>query len=92
MSKHTPGPWRTYLDANGDQHIVDSNANPDHLLVVSCGPPSNKYSEANAKLIAAAPDLLNHLKSLLWLAGDEGVTVWHKDQIIEVKELIRKLC
>ena len=54
---HTPGPWKFYLNPYSDQWTVDSDGR-DHSLVVSCGPATNRCSEGNARLIAAAPDLL----------------------------------
>lgn len=65
MAIHTPGPWRFYLNANEDQWTVDSAVAPNYLLVVSCGPPVNRYSEANARLIAAAPELLEACQNAL---------------------------
>lgn len=67
----TPGPWRSYLVANGNQYVVDSNADANHLLVVSCGPPENKYSEGNSKLIGMSKDLLQ-LAVMVKEATDNG--------------------
>ena len=52
MSKHTPGPWRL------DRHSV--------LIPIAPYEWAEAYggSEANARLIAAAPDLLDALKRI----------------------------
>lgn len=58
MNKHTPGPWSLSYDDRPDMewniHVVQADAT--HLTV--CFMTSDGPSEANAKLIAAAPELL----------------------------------
>ena len=59
MSKHTPGPWRSPREPNGKGH--GWQAGPAWL-------GTEAYSEetaANARLIAAAPELLESLKLLM---------------------------
>jgi hypothetical protein len=63
-SKHTPGPWR-YCKENGSpttgQHMI-AGGKPGYLAEVrDCG---SGCVEANARLIAAAPDLLAVLQEL----------------------------
>ena len=67
--KHTPGPW--YIDfikahANGNRRIMAEQCTP--VAVVP------EHLAADARLIAAAPDLLEALKSVIaWLdAPDES--------------------
>lgn len=71
-TKHTPGPW--YIDpfkgkANGNIRVMAEQCTPvcvvpDHLRV-------------DARLIAAAPDLLEALKVLqIWCGLDEKSDVW----------------
>lgn len=63
MSKHTPGPWnwendRTILVAeNGERIASDADAQYDLL--------DGPNADANANLIAAAPDLLAACKAAL---------------------------
>lgn len=63
--KHTPGPWRP----NGNTIEL---ANGMALRVATCTPIGTGYaskgreeSRANARLIAAAPDMLDALRGLL---------------------------
>ncbi len=80
MSKHTPGPWEAHLD---EAYFVTG---PDRGRVAIMthlkgahglgGRRSGDESAANARLIAAAPDLLEALTDLLgWqtLAPDDVV-------------------
>lgn len=58
MSKHTPGPWKAVPTAFGPIDIVVSDGRD--IVTVYGGGTGNK--EANARLIAAAPDMLEALK------------------------------
>jgi len=52
---HTPGPWQTGENLNGPNLSVFSGGQ----IVADCAFPSdNTIAEANARVIAAAPDLL----------------------------------
>lgn len=55
--KHTPGPWEPSFP--DDQTSVWSHAFAPPVFICNCG---EKNEEANALLIAAAPDLLAALK------------------------------
>lgn len=73
MSKHTPGPWQD--DAEFPEHLIvpeygriwingyDSEGAPIHIGYVDG--PRTVERIANARLIAAAPDLLEALKDML---------------------------
>ena len=59
MSKHTPGPWTAVRDPNAimsDDWCIGAQGQIDHVAVCS---------ERDARLIAAAPDLLNAVCFLL---------------------------
>ena len=65
--KHTPGPWIYYADlpsAEPNWHIV-TTANKMCVLANVHIEPGNAMDEANARLIAAAPDLLDALKRII---------------------------
>jgi hypothetical protein len=83
MSKHTPGPWL----AVGAQVEIEDDSVPD---ICTCDPQVMRQShldwhprtvEANARLIAAAPDLLEALEGTaalleaLGYAADTSLTV-----------------
>jgi len=52
-SKHTQGPWSYHYTSNHDDMIIDSE--DDTVIYHAANWP---VDEANARLIAAAPDLL----------------------------------
>ena len=72
MSEHTPGPW--LLENRGYKFIV-SKPGDGYITRDVCRLDGSTMSafaqEANARLIAAAPDLLEALKEML--------SVWEED-------------
>ena len=74
MSQHTPGPW--FHAGNGDIYTVDASTGKTADVACSYLRIDNKC-DANARLIAAAPDLLEALQGLhcvceIALAGKQG--------------------
>lgn len=72
-TKHTPGPWTAERCDTG-MEILDMN---QESVAVAChygDPYSSIREEANAKLIAAAPELLEALEEILsaWEKLPEG--------------------
>lgn len=70
--KHTPGPWELgYLDHAG-QRVVRQ----EHIEVCTCWHHSvgsiEREMEANARLIAAAPELLEALKLVVTRCGPKS--------------------
>ena len=71
-TKHTPGPWYAGLyDTSPNflrvgKHMAVGREGDDMLIAV-CGTPGFATSEADARLIAAAPDLLAACKAMLEL-------------------------
>lgn len=63
--KHTPGPWKTQMHISLDRmEIRDANGR----RIAECAmvfPMSAKTHEANASLIAAAPELLDALRMVI---------------------------
>ena len=62
MSNHTPGPWEALhdIDANCVATITSG------WVVVPIGADPNKFdAESDARLIAAAPEMLEALRALL---------------------------
>jgi hypothetical protein len=78
MSAHTPGPWDLTPGPHGDPDVDDcdfiiyeSRAAGDAVAAV-VGPVRTGTTEANARLIAAAPELLDALK-----AAVRTIRTWH---------------
>jgi len=70
MSEHTPGPWN--VEKTDGYVVCELTAG---WCVVATEADPNKYSpEADARLIAAAPDLLKALDEVtdFWYAGAEA--------------------
>lgn len=65
--KHTPGPWTTYLNTMDDVIIRKMNAAGDELCVIAKGA---RYKDA--RLIAAAPELLEALQEMVEIAESQG--------------------
>lgn len=68
-AKHTPGPWCTHRNGFSSVYI-EARVGGGMLQEVACCGPTNEGSdqqEANARLIAAAPELLDALRGLLAL-------------------------
>ena len=62
MNKHTPGPWRIGAPPpNGEQTIGNSQGLMVAIATTGAGIPTN----ANARLISAAPDLLEALQAIV---------------------------
>lgn len=81
MSEHTPGPWEvTHLDATGSQSAGYANVRAVNRHMFghgTCLPIVDVYlyhepeQQANARLIAAAPDLLAALETARdYVAGE----------------------
>lgn len=64
MSKvaHTPGPWRAIKAPHGVIDILDGRDRD--IVTVYGGGVETESQEANAHLMAAAPDLLDALRTL----------------------------
>jgi hypothetical protein len=61
--KHTPGPWKATADPYSD--VVVDAAGVELCVMVGSGPQAD-----NARLIAAAPELLEALRDLVQLEAD----------------------
>ena len=73
MSKHTPGPWVVGISCENRIHCVDAFDNGELFEVcevwgIDLDKIESEESRANARLISAAPDLLDACeKALLWM-------------------------
>jgi hypothetical protein len=78
---HTSGPWKIFEGWGADNRrpvIVDSIPDVNGKFVGNCicyAASTNPDIEANARLIAAAPDLLEALQAIARFYNDEKTTV-----------------
>lgn len=65
MAKHTPGPWRAEIGHDGPEWniLTDKECRDDEWEVATAWP--HHGAEANAKLIAAAPKMLEALQEVV---------------------------
>lgn len=90
--KYTPGPWLVHDTIDGP--ILNTDVRDAKLKwVARCGPlfgrPHVAESEANARLIASAPDLLSALKAMCSLAGTDNWSAL-EGAVDDAKAAIRK--
>ena len=79
MSKHTPGPWHVFKDSS----IYSKHA--DYTLAEIVAGMTDEECDANARLIAAAPELLKALQAALdALRGSAGF-----DEINNAKKQVK---
>jgi hypothetical protein len=64
MGKYTPGPW-TFLGLVERDEVESWTVQCADKRYVRCEGRTGNEAEANARLIAAAPDLLEALKNLM---------------------------
>ena len=71
MSKHTPGPWEIKRHFDPGYKFISAPKHSGLAQVVWCMEDEDRSPacEANAHLIAAAPDLLEALEELVDLFG-----------------------
>jgi hypothetical protein len=100
QTQHTPGPWRVYRQPSKtwqgmySLHVLASDQTPAEMaaaIVHVAG--TNPDDEANARLIAAAPEMLEALATLLGCAEtdsmDDKSNVW-RSAIIDARATIAK--
>ncbi len=71
--KHTPGPWQ--VNHNDPLHVCDADGESrgcSPIAFVQVANDGRWAARANARLIAAAPDLLEALQSVLFTLEQEG--------------------
>ena len=96
MSKHTPGPWFVVNVGDDDEPMYSVKAariagkEPRHeVALCATGDSPQEMETANARLIAAAPEMLEVLKAWVALA-DEAVQTYGEDMVHpKEREVIR---
>lgn len=93
MSKHTPGPWS--ISETGPKYSINAGnggASNKHIAMVSCYQQfTNDHAEnlANARIIAAAPELLEVCEEALGLF--ERMRMATDDTALKLYRLINKI-
>lgn len=74
QTKHTPGPWFTHREGFSTVYVEARIGGGQLQEVAACGPTSKgvEQQDGNARLIAAAPDLLQALIHLEHNARKSG--------------------
>ncbi len=79
MSAHSPAPWRLSADHGRIAAVDDADGNPVCHAMSVLGEKHAETRDANARLIAAAPELLAELQHLVaclhpWIEnGGQGI-------------------
>lgn len=89
MNKHTPGPWNATTQ-NGVHWVDDPKGNPVVHWAGFDSSFSREQNEANARLIASAPDLLAALESLVSRCYHFGGSKGGKMDISQARAAIKK--
>lgn len=76
MSKHTPGPWEDAGRAGLGRMVRAGTKEDPRWICVVYGEGVTPESQANARLIAAAPELLEAMKNLVNGGSDGRAKDW----------------
>lgn len=89
---HTKGPWNCIRASAGGREIITSDVSPVDVCVLSRSNKSPEEINANALLIAAAPELLEALEELYHLIDDahDGDRVFTLELAQKAKAAIAK--
>lgn len=87
MSKHKPEPWHIHATAGDHDFSVYGNSGPDIALVRGY----NEEAEANARLIAAAPDFIEGAREAVaaWDMEEDTAEWNHEDRLERAIALLR---
>jgi hypothetical protein len=91
--KHTPGPWNLYEKHGGElDTTITATANGSQILicdVIGCrnneGVITKETAKANAKLIAAAPELLEALNKVMSCIKSTSDLIKLGDSIYDIR-------
>ena len=87
-AKHTPGPWSVKIRESSFRpgvFIEDGVCGPDgeQIRVHGFTLTNSETAKANARLIAAAPEMLEALRSIVSALGCKGHDGWHSEPVHE---------
>lgn len=86
-SKHTPGPWTVFYKPKYDEWHVSVPRAPGGGMKLALFADGCPTGEHDARLIAAAPDLLAAIKVAVQLA--EVASDWNLDEVEIDGEMVR---
>lgn len=90
MFTHTPGPWEVKVDGSSIM-AKDSDSDVGFAACGNKGTPAQKLrQQANARLIAGAPELLRSLQFLIAAAQTEPGMAIYKAHITKAQLVIAK--
>lgn len=72
-AKFTPGKWDRYSETRSPNIFIEAH---NHGSI--CKVANNKYAEGNARLIIAAPELLEALETLFQWAENPPIEIFQK--------------
>ena len=94
MSEYTPGPWIQEAAMSSAKHIRDILQAGGNIVLAMVGGEIQSEALANARLIAAAPELLeaceDALKKLEWPICTNNDILSMKDCRVRLKAIIAK--
>ena len=87
MSKHTPGPWNISESVNGEGFgVYNINADGYCIATVDRSTPPHQEDKPNARLIAAAPKMLELI--LEFVESPDHDSLDHEKQVFEILESV----
>lgn len=78
-TKHTPGPWQYCFEGETAAFILEHDGSTVVKLSVTMNTTAHSALVANARLIAAAPELLEALEKLYALVEGESPSLLDED-------------
>ena len=86
MSKHTPGPWHVKNNnaVQGKTLTIVAESVKGGIHIGTMFPFEEDEEQANARLIAAAPDMLAELKSILSVLEARKIGLHRQETIRQV--------
>ena len=83
-NKHTPGPWIYDRQVKGHNYVnVWEKSGIGHVAAVSTGLTPDASAVSNARLIAAAPELLEALLAMMEIIGPPEDPAWADDDQLD---------
>lgn len=86
MTKHSDGPWESYFSVHGEPSVVTDANRPAFTKICDVSTAPSDYGQANCRLIAAAPDMLEALRDSVRLIKHMGGNAkFQEDAIVKAE-------